>query len=203
MNLTGAPAHCWLLCLIYDCSLLNFTLDVITPILALTGQVPDISHFLQFSFLDPVYYNVDKNELDHKYPSQSNEKRGHWVGFEDNKSDQLTWKILNTDETQQIITRSCVRSATKTSLDLRLDPPEGEDQPLDLISDVFVYGKPHPDRSEEPLLCPFSTLMTFWGEPFCFLWMRMMREKELPSLTMSTPWTKLKLPEKTNSGSDS
>ena len=54
MNLTGAPAHCWLLCLLYVCSLLNVTasptLGGLTPIQALTGQVLDISHFLQFSF---------------------------------------------------------------------------------------------------------------------------------------------------------
>ena len=42
-----------------------------------------------------------------------------------------------------------VRSATKTSSNLRLDPPEGEDQPQDLTSDVFVYGRSHPDGSED------------------------------------------------------
>ena len=45
MNLTGAPAFCWLLCFMYGCSLLNFTaspaLGSLTPIQALTGQVPD------------------------------------------------------------------------------------------------------------------------------------------------------------------
>ena len=50
-----SPAHCWLLCLVYVCSLLNVTaspaLDGITPLQALTGEVPDISHFLQFFFL--------------------------------------------------------------------------------------------------------------------------------------------------------
>ena len=55
MNLTGAPAHCWLLCLLYVCSLLNVTasptLGGLTPIQALTGQVPDISHFPTFLFL--------------------------------------------------------------------------------------------------------------------------------------------------------
>ena len=56
-------------------------------------------------------------------------------------------KIL-TDETNQIITRSAVRSATRTSSNLRLDPPQGEDQPQDLTSDVFVYGRSHPDGSE-------------------------------------------------------
>ena len=54
MNLTGAPAHCWLLCLVYVCSLLNVTaspaLGDLTPIQALTRQAPDISHFLHFRF---------------------------------------------------------------------------------------------------------------------------------------------------------
>ena len=68
--------------------------------------------------------------------------------FADNKGDHLTWKI-HTDETNQIITRSAVGCATKTSANLRLDPPQGEDQPQDLTSDVFVYGRSHPDGSED------------------------------------------------------
>ena len=151
MNRTGAPAHCWLLCMLYVCHLLNATaspaLGGLTPLQALTGQVPDISHFLHFSFWEPIYYKVDESEPDHRFPSQSNEKRGHWVGFAENKGDQLTWKIL-TDDTNTIIIRSAVRSATKTSPNLRLDPPQGEDQPQDLTSDVFVYGRPNPDGSD-------------------------------------------------------
>ena len=37
---------------------------------------------------------------------------------------------------------------TKTSPNLRLDPPKGEDQPQDLTSDVFVYARPNPDGSD-------------------------------------------------------
>ena len=37
---------------------------------------------------------------------------------------------------------------TKTSPNLRLDPPKGEEQPQDLTSDVFVYGRPNPDGSD-------------------------------------------------------
>ena len=73
MNLTGAPAHCWLLCLLYVCSLLNVTvspaLGSLTPIQALTGQVPDISHFQHYFFWDPVHYKVDEDETDHRFPS--------------------------------------------------------------------------------------------------------------------------------------
>ena len=92
--------------------------------------------------------------------SQSNEKRGYWVGLAENKGDQLTWKILS-DETQQIITRSSVRSATKTSPHLRLNPPGGEDQAQDLTSDVFVYGRPHPDGSEETTPMSILNFETF------------------------------------------
>ena len=53
-----------------------------------------------------------------------------------------------TDDTNTIIIRSAVRSATKTSPNLSLDPPKGEDQPQDLTSDVFVYGRPNPDGSD-------------------------------------------------------
>ena len=151
MNLTGAPAHCWLLCMLYVCNLLNATasppLGGLTPLQALTRQVPDISHFLHFSFWEPIYYKVDESEPDHRFPSQSNQKRGHRVGFADNKGDHLTWKLL-TDDTNTIIIRSAVRSATKTSPNLRFDPPKGEDQPQDLTSDVFVYGRPNPDGSD-------------------------------------------------------
>ena len=56
--------------------------------------------------------------------------------------------FILTDDTNTIIIRSAVRSATKTSPNLRLDPPQGEDQPQDLTSDVFVYGMPNPDGSD-------------------------------------------------------
>ena len=202
MNLTGAPAFSWLLCLVYVCSLLNViaspALDGITPLQALSGQVPHISHFLHFSFWEPVYYKVDENESDHRFPSQSNEKRGHWVGFADNKDDDLTWKILS-DQTQQITTRFAVRSANKTSPNLRLDPPKGEDQPQDLTSDMFVYGRPHPDGYEEPHLMSTINFDDLLGGLSCYLWMRMGRARELPYLIMSILLTKLKFTEKTSS----
>ena len=62
--------------------------------------------------------------------------------------------MILTDETHQIVTQSAVRSATKTTPNLRMDPPTGEDQQQDLTSYVFVYGRPHPDGSEKsPPMC--------------------------------------------------
>ena len=78
MNLTGAPAHSWLLCLVYVCNLINAmasaVLGGLTAIQALIGQVSGISHFLHFSFWEAVYYKVDENEPDHRFHSPSNEK---------------------------------------------------------------------------------------------------------------------------------
>ena len=55
---------------------------------------------------------------------------------------------------------SAVRNATKTSPSLRLDPPKGEDQPQDLTSDVFVYGRPNPDGSDNT---PPMSIINFGG----------------------------------------
>ena len=78
MNLTGAPANCWLLCMLYVCNLLNATaspaLGGFTTLQALTGQVPDISHFLHFSFWEPIYYKVDESEPDHRFPFNAKTK---------------------------------------------------------------------------------------------------------------------------------
>ena len=115
MNLTGAPAHCWLLCLVYVCNLLNVSITCPWrphPYSSFDQTSTWHQSLPPFSFWEPVYYKVDENEPDHRFASHSNEKRRHWVGFADNKGDRLTWKIL-TDETNQITTRPAVRSARK------------------------------------------------------------------------------------------
>ena len=61
---------------------------------------------------------------------------------------------------------SAVRSATKTSPNLRLDPPKGEDQPQDLTSDVFVYGRPNPDGSDNTPLMSIINFDDLLGRPF-------------------------------------
>ena len=71
-----------------------------------------------------------------------------------------------TDDTNPIITNSVVRSTTKTSPNLRLDPPKGEDQPQDLTSDVFVYGRPNPDGSDNTPLMSIINLDDLLGRTF-------------------------------------
>ena len=90
-----------------------------------------------------------------------------------------------TDDTNTIIIRSAVRSTTKTSPNLRLDPPKGRINPkISHLMCLFMAGPilmdlitPHP--------CPSSILITYWGEPSSYLWMRMGRERGLPFLSMS------------------
>jgi hypothetical protein len=106
MNLTGCPPSCWLLCMEYVCTILNYmaspALNNISPIQKLTGSTPDISFCLYFSFWEPVYFHVDQKEMYRQFPSLSNERKGNWVGFADGIGDALTWKIL-TDDTKEII----------------------------------------------------------------------------------------------------
>ena len=52
--------------------------------------------------------------------------------------------------TKSNVAQHDIITLTKTSPNLRLDPPKGEDQPQDLTSYVFVYGRPNPDRSDNP-----------------------------------------------------
>ena len=60
--------------------------------------------FLAFSFNEPVLYAVDN-----KYPSESTELSGRFVGFNMNAGDAMTFLVL-TDDTNQVITRSAVRT---------------------------------------------------------------------------------------------
>jgi hypothetical protein len=93
----------------YVCLLLNHlassALGWKTPMHALTGQTPDISKFLHFSFYEPVYYHLYSNS----YPSASNEEQGWWVGVATHVGDKLTYKILT--QKQRGIYRSAIRTA--------------------------------------------------------------------------------------------
>ena len=108
MERSGAPASLWLLALVYVCVLLNHmsneTLGDIAPLTALLGLSPDISMFLAFHFYEPVLYAADN-----KYPSESTELSGRFVGFAVNQGDAMTFLIL-TDDTEQVIVRSAVCS---------------------------------------------------------------------------------------------
>ena len=125
MERSGAPASLWLLALVYVSILLNHKVNEaigdMPPLTALHGLSPDISMFLAFSFNKPVLYAADN-----KYPSESTELSGGFVGFNMNAGNAMTFLIL-TDDTQQVITRSAVRSRyNNKDPNLRLSPAGGE-----------------------------------------------------------------------------
>ena len=146
MNRSGAPANCWLLCLIYMCYLLNHiacsALDGKLPLLALTGITPDISIILLFTFYQPVFYAT----YDQHFPSESEERAGYWVGFWEHCGGAMTHKILDLD-TQKIIYRSAVRPKKSSTPNHRLAPHGGEvsassDPSEDTISSGSPLGDP-------------------------------------------------------------
>ena len=146
MNRSGAPANCWLLCLIYVCYLLNHiactALDGKIPLFALTGITPDISIILLFTFYQPVFYAT----YDQNFPSESEERAGYWVGFGEHCGDAMTHRTLDHD-TQKIIYRSAVRPKKSSTTNHRLAPHGGEvsassDPSEDKISSGSPLGSP-------------------------------------------------------------
>jgi hypothetical protein len=73
-------SYTWLLCLMYVCFLPNNTwceaVDDI-PICMSMGSTNDISPLLCFHFWEPIYYKFDDSD----FPSDSREKRRHFVGI--------------------------------------------------------------------------------------------------------------------------
>ena len=96
MDQTGTPDYLWFLvqkyiCEVYNCSA-NPHIDWATPYQRSNGNTVDISHILQFSWLEPVYY------LNPSLPfPESTEEAGFFVGFAPNVGDALTFKILKDD----------------------------------------------------------------------------------------------------------
>jgi len=107
MDRTATKAKYWLLCLLFCVALLNHlackSLDWETPLYKATGQRPDISAFLIFHFNEKVLYAVDN-----KFPSESPEKLGFYMGPAEHQGDTLTHLVLTAD-TDKVITRSAVR----------------------------------------------------------------------------------------------
>ena len=137
MNCSGAPANTWLLRLMYVCLLLNHlasaALHWIPPEQKLTGQTPDISKFLHFSFYEPVYYHAYSDS----FPSGSNEEQDWWVGIAINVGDALTYKVLT--KSNKIIYRSAIRSALDPAKrNQRLSPLGGETASNYLGDKIFI-----------------------------------------------------------------
>ena len=82
MNRTGAPADCWLLCMIHASYILNHlscgALDCNVPLGMLYGVSPDISIILLYTFCQPVFYATHNQS----YPSVSDKRAARWLALE-------------------------------------------------------------------------------------------------------------------------
>ena len=97
MNRSGAPADCWLLCMIHASYILNHlsceALAGNVPLGMLYGVSPDISIILLYTFYQPVFYATHNQS----YTSASEERAARWVGFGEHVGDALTHKLLDDD----------------------------------------------------------------------------------------------------------
>ena len=109
MNRSGAPADCWLLCMIHASYILNHlsceALASNVPLGMLYGVSPDIRILLLYTFYQPMFYATHNQS----YPSASEERAARWVGFGEHVGDYLP-------------TNSLIMTPRKSSTDLLSDP---------------------------------------------------------------------------------
>ena len=94
MNSSGAPANCWLLCMIYVCYIRSYCMWFIEWIYSTTGLIwnhPNISIMLLYTFYQPVFYAMHHQH----FPSESEERAAFWVGFGEHCGDAMTHKLLD------------------------------------------------------------------------------------------------------------
>ena len=102
------------------------------------GVTVDISAYLTFYFNQPVLYSADN-----KWPSESPEKSGRWMGVAHNVGDALTYRIL-TDDTMKIIYRLAVRPRDSENPNNRLDKFGGVEsrKPIKSVIQSKEYALP-------------------------------------------------------------
>ena len=178
MNRTGAPADCWLLCMIHASYILNHlsceALDGNVPLGMLYGVSPDINLIRLYTFYQPVFYATHNQS----YASVSEERAAHWVGFGQHVGDALPHKRLD-DDNKNILYRSAVRPSDSAHPNKRLVPDGGESSqapnPLSLsgLGKMIVNLLPNPWQN--------ITLMTLLAGPSYS--QRMNKEKGLGPLS--------------------
>ena len=123
MNRTGAPADCWLLCMIHASYILNpFSCQALpdtVPLGMLYGASPDISIILLCTFYQPVFYATHNQS----FPSISEERAACWVGFGEHVGDDLTHKYFD-DDTKEILYRSAVKTSDSAHPNMIQFPPK-------------------------------------------------------------------------------
>ena len=115
LNWSDAPPEAWYLVFEYVAFIMNRTakekLGWRTPVEALTGNTPDVSILLHFTFWEPVFIkNYDGSGK--CFPSESNEIIVRFVGFSETVGHSMTFKVFN-ESTKQVLYRSCLRKINK------------------------------------------------------------------------------------------
>ncbi|CAB9519554.1 Retrotransposon protein [Seminavis robusta] len=109
LDTKNAPSKSWLTAGQYVATLQNHMAYEIlgwrTPFEWLHGYTPDISPLLQFEFYEPVYYQ----KYDAKFPQDSTECVGRFIGVSEYVGHGMTYKILTEDE--KIIHRAVASTA--------------------------------------------------------------------------------------------
>ncbi len=113
MDRTGARACEWLLCLLFVVQLMNVlsqdSLNGMTAYQATTGQLPDISAYLAYTWRQPVLFWPIPG--DKSFPGgESKEELGWWMGPTKDQGDILTYYVLS-QRTDQLYVRSEIRPA--------------------------------------------------------------------------------------------
>ena len=83
----------------------NANLENLPPLTKMYGTTIDTSAYLNFYFYQPVLYSIDN-----KWPSESPEKSGRWMGVAHNVGDALTYKILTELFTIQLLDTKTIRT---------------------------------------------------------------------------------------------
>jgi hypothetical protein len=153
LNMSGAPAYCWLLCLMYVIFIMNRmaleSLDWHTAFQRLKGCIPDISMIYRFRFYDHIYYSRDESRGGKQFPSESDELPGRFIGFSEDSGRQMTYLVL-TDDAKKVIPRSHIKLA---SLDpnLRLENDNEDDEEE---SEDDLDGHRNTGKSNDPDVQP-------------------------------------------------
>jgi len=125
MITSGCDPRAWFKAACHVADVRNCTaiksLNHCTPFEMREHHSPDISALLQFKFWEMVYYKKKSNDFPE---GGGSEGLGHWLGRAPHIGDGMAHHILTT-ETEQIVVRSMVRTATDTL------PNEGHKESMD------------------------------------------------------------------------
>ena len=148
MDRVGCPPGYWLLCILYVIGLLNVLTNSkgFIPLTVVTGYQTDISSYLDYHFWQEVFVEVPGG----------GEQLAHWCGPSNKQGDFLTYFVL-LDDTQQLVTRSNIRTAKDPLFPNRLQRPNPSngDTSILVTKPVITTIQDHFDNNLElPMFSP-------------------------------------------------